>query len=159
MSLGRLLQHSRFDDPTLPFSNRGARKCGPGCVLCKDIVEVDSFYFTNSGINFEIKTRMDCTVRNLIYVIQCKKCSLTYIGETVNLRSRMSKHRFDSDTLQNATQDVSKHLFKCGEGFWVCPIFKVRRENKIARLVIEDKLIKMLKPDLNRDQRNILHLL
>ena len=84
---------------------------------------------------------------------------LSYIGETVNLRSRMSKHRFDSDTLQNATQDVSKHLFKCGEGFWVCPIFKVRRENKIARLVIEDKLIKMLKPDLNRDQRNILHLL
>ena len=33
-----------------------------------------------------------------------------------------------------------------GVGFWVCPIFKVKRESKIARLVYEDKFIKLLKP-------------
>ena len=158
LSLGRLLQHSRYDDSTLSDSIPSVRKCGLGCKLCPDILEVNSFLFSNSGINFEIKTTMDCTVRNLVYVTQCKKCSKTYIGETVNLRQRMSKHRADSSSLMNASQDVSKHHYECAKGFWVCPIYKVKKENKISRLVIEDKLIKMLKPDLNRDQRNILHL-
>ena len=159
LSLGRLLQHSRFDDSTLTSSTPGSHKCGLGCVLCNDMLEVNSFYFCNSGINFEIKISMNCISRNLIYVTQCKNCSRTYIGETVNLRNRMSKDRSDSSSLSSATQDVSKHLFECGKGFWVCPIYKVKKENKIARLAIEDKLIKMLKPDLNRDQRNILQLM
>ena len=59
----------------------------------------------------------------------------------------------------NASQEVSKHLYECGQGFWVCPIYKVKVENKITRLVIEERLTKMLKPDLNRDERNILQLL
>ena len=128
------------------------------CALCRDILEVNSFYFCNSGIDFEIRARMDCTSRNLIYTIQCKHCSLTYIGETVNLRNRMSKHRFDSYSPSRASQEVSRHLSKCEGGFWVIPIYKVQKENTISRLVIEDKLIKLLKPDLNRDQRNILQL-
>ena len=158
LSLGRLLQHSRFNDPERPLTTPGSRKCGMACALCRDILEVNSFYFCNSGIDFEIRARMDCTSRNLIYTIQCKHCSLTYIGETVNLRNRMSKHRFDSSSPSRASQEVSRHLSKCERGFWVIPIYKVQKENTISRLVIEDKLIKMLKPDLNRDQRNILQL-
>ena len=137
----------------------GVTKCGRNkCASCADILEVSSFYFRNSGINFEIRTPMDCTVRNLIYVIQCKKCSFTYIGETVNFRRRMSAHKSNSSSSFNASADVSRHLCKCGEGFWRCPIYKVKQESKISRLVMEDKLIKKLKPDLNRDQRNLLHL-
>ena len=158
LSLGRLLQHSRFNDPERPLTTPGSRKCGMACALCRDILEVNSFYFCNSGIDFEIRARMDCTSRNLIYTIQCKHCSLTYIGETVNLRNRMSKHRFDSSSPSRASQEVSRHLSKCEGGFWVIPIYKVQKENTISRLVIEDKLIKLLKPDLNRDQRNILQL-
>ena len=158
-SLGHLLQHSRFEDSTLAANNSGVKKCGvPGCGCCEDILEVKSFYFRNSGVNFEIKTPMDCTVRNLIYVTQCKNCGYTYIGETVNFRRRMSQHKSNSADLAHAAMDVSKHLYECGKGFWKCPIFKVKRENKIARLVIEDKLVKWLKPDLNRDVRNLLHL-
>ena len=101
---------------------------------------------------------MDCTVINLIYVIHCKNCGLTYIGETVNFRHRMSQHKSNSASLAEAVMDVSRHLCTCGKGFWKCPIFKVKKENKIARLVKEDRLIKWLKPDLNRDTRNLLHL-
>ena len=156
--MGRILQNSRFDDPNVPVDKAGSRKCGLDCVLCRDILVVDSFYFRNSGIDFNIKAHMDCNSRNLIYVIQCKGCGQTYIGETVNLKQRMSKHRTQSSSLMNASQEVSRHLCVCGKGFSVCPIFKVKRESKIARLVHEDKLIKLLKPDLNRDQRNILQL-
>ena len=100
---------------------------------------------------------MNCTVRNLVYVIQCKKCGYTYIGETVNFRRRMSSHKSNSDKA-DAVMEVNRHLYACGKGFWKCPIFKVKEENKISRLVSEDKLVKLLKPDLNRDQRNLLHL-
>ena len=60
--------------------------------------------------------------------------------------------------IQNGRGKKNTLLCKCGEGFWRCPIYKVKQESKIARLVMEDKLIKKLKPDLNRDQRNLLHL-
>ena len=93
-----------------------------------------------------------------IYMIQCKRCSQTYIGETVNFRNRMSSHKTNSADSYCSIQEVSSHLYKCGGGFWKLPIFKVNVENKIARLVIENNLIKKLKPDLNRDQRNLLHL-
>ena len=66
------MQHSRFDDSSLPVIDAGVKKCGViGCGCCEDILEVTSFYFRNSGITFDIKTPMDCTVRNVIYVIQC----------------------------------------------------------------------------------------
>ena len=93
-----------------------------------------------------------------MYATLCKKCGHSYIGETVNLRSRMNKHRSDSSSYAVATQENSRHLYECGMGFWICPLYKVGEENKITRLVKEDKFIKLLKPDLNRDQRNILQL-
>ena len=101
---------------------------------------------------------MSCITRNLIYAIFCKKCGLSYVGETVNLRSRMAAHRSNSKTLDNASQKVSAHLHNCAKGFHILPLFKLREENKIARLVKEDHFIKLLKPDLNTDQRNILLL-
>ena len=112
-----------------------------------------------SGIGYEIRTNMNCLVRNVIYVIQCRSCGLTYIGETVNLRQRMSKHRFGCSSLANVSQEVSRHLWECGMGFVVCPLYKMKKESKIAHLVMEDKLIKLLKPDLNRDQSNLLQLI
>ena len=157
-SLGLQLQHSRFGEATVAINESGVKKCGHiGCGCCEDILEVNSFYFRNSGITFEIKTPMNCLVRNLIYVIQCKLCGHTYIGETVNFRRRMSGHKTQAGSA-DALMDISKHLYKCGKGFWKCPLFKVKNESKIDRLVFEDKLIKWLKPDLNRDQRNLLHL-
>ena len=158
-SLGHMLQHSRYEDSSVAVSDWGVKKCGHrGCGCCEDILEIKSYYFPNSGITYEIRAAMDCTVRNVIYCLQCKACSHTYIGETVNFRRRMSRHKSDSASMIHAAMEVSKHLCRCGMGFWRFPLFKVKEENKITRLVIEDKLVELLKPDLNRDQRNLLHL-
>ena len=54
--------------------------------------------------------------------------------------------------------EVSRHIYECGKGFTICPIMKVKEDCKILRLVLEDGLIKLLKPDLNADTRNLLHL-
>ena len=158
-SLGRLLQHSKFEESSVTVNEPGVKKCGSKrCGCCADILEVNSFYFRNSGVTFQIKSPMTCLVRNCIYVTQCKGCDFTYLGETVNFRNRMSKHKTNSENISQESAEVSRHLNACGKGFWRAPIFKVKIENKMARLVIEDKLVKWLKPDLNRDTRNLLHL-
>jgi hypothetical protein len=158
-SLGRLLHRPRFEDPHLTKAEPGAKRCNlRGCKTCKDILEVNSLYFRNADITFHIKKPMSCITRNLVYATICKKCGHSYIGETTNLRNRMNTHRSTSGKSTTANQENSRHLFKCGMGFNICPLFKVGEENKIARLVKEDKLITLLKPDLNRDQRNILQL-
>ena len=64
----------------------------------------------------------------------------------------MNAHR------NQCVQEVDRHLRGCGRGFSSCPLFKVKEENKISRLVMEDIFIKMAKPDLNKDARNLLHL-
>ena len=159
-SLGRLLQHSRFDELPVAVEGTGVTKCGHSkCESCKEILEVNELFFRNSGVTFKIKKSMNCLVRNVIYALFCNGCGNSYIGETVNFRERMNGHRNKSTSSLYANAEVSKHLLNCGQGFKSCPIFKVREQSKIARLVIEDKLMKWLKPDLNTDQRNLLHLL
>ena len=158
-SLLRMFQHSRFDDPLSEAIMRGVTKCGlPNCKLCWEIMEVDKVLFRNSGKTFVIKSKMDCTTRNVVYALFCNKCDLSYIGETINLRNRASSHRNNSKSLDRAVMRVSRHICECGQGFRMCPILKLKEECKITRLVKEDNLIKLFKPDLNADKRNLLHL-
>ena len=107
---------------------------------------------------FTIHSKMNCTTRNVIYAIFCQRCNKSYIGETVNLRSRANSHRNNIKNPDYAVMQVSKHIYNCGQGFRICPILKLNEECKISRLVKEDRLIKSLKPDLNADQQSLLHL-
>lgn len=158
-NLLRLLQHSRFDESGGTFKTWGVTGCGlKNCKLCGEIMETDSVWFANAGVSFRIRATMDCNVRNVIYALFCGGCAQSYIGETVCLRDRATAHRSNSKTADNAVMKVSRHLHRCGKGFKICPIFKVKEQCKILRLVIEDNLMKLLKPDLNADRRNLLHL-
>lgn len=155
----RLLQHSRFDESRGAAWDTGVNKCGaPNCKLCSEIIEADKVFFSNAGCSFRINAKMDCTARNVIYALFCGGCAQSYIGETVCLRDRANAHRSNSYSESRAVMEVSRHLYKCGQGFKIIPIVKVKEDCKILRLVIEDGLIKLLKPDLNADQRNLLHL-
>ena len=158
-NLLRLLQHSRFDETGSTAYNKGVTKCGmPNCKLCSEIMETDAVYCNNAGCAIRVNAKLDCTARNVVYALFCRGCLKYYIGETVCLRDRASAHRSNSKSEDRAVMEVSSHLFKCGQGFKICPIFKLNEECKILRLVVEDNLIKLLKPDLNRDRRNLLHL-
>ena len=105
-------------------------KCNKaGCKLCNDILQVDSLFFTNVYKVFENKNKMDCNARNLIY-LRCIKCNQTYIGETVDFRATMSQYKSNSAPLNNASMEVSEHLYMCGQGFWNIPILKKKRITK-----------------------------
>lgn len=163
-NLLRIFQHSRFDESGSAARIKGVSKCNmPRCKLCEDIIETDSIFFNNLGCNFRIDAQMDCTVRNVVYALFCGGCAQSYVGETVCLRDRATSHRSNSkvdptEDTSRVVAEVSKHLHECGQGFKICPIVKVKDECKILRLFIEDQLIKLLKPDLNADRRNLLHL-
>ena len=158
-NLLRMFQHSRFDESRGMSVARGVTKCGaPNCKLCLCIIEGDAVFFENSGVFFRIKTSMDCTSRNVVYSLFCGRCNRSYIGETVCLRDRVNTHRNNSKSEDSAVMQVSRHICDCGEGFRVCPLLKISEECKITRLVKEDHLVKLLKPDLNADRRNLLHL-
>ena len=159
LNLLRHFQHSKFDDSGLVDCSAGVTKCGIAkCKLCDEIMECDSVFFRNAGFTYKIKDRMDCTARHVIYALFCGNCGDYYIGETVCLRSRMNTHRNKSKYFEAAEMEVSRHLYSCGHGFKVCPIFKLQDKCKISRLVHEDSLTKLLKPGLNADRRNLLHL-
>ena len=44
--------------------------------------------FSFKGKTFTVNADMNCTVKNVIYVIECCGCEKYYIGETNNLRKR-----------------------------------------------------------------------
>ena len=54
----------------------------------------DQYTFYSTGQRFEIKSHITCETSNVIYMIQCTKCNLQYIGETKRrLKDRFNEHR------------------------------------------------------------------
>ena len=83
---------------TTQDTNTIVSRCGKNrCKTCKNIVEGDSFCSNTTGKQYTVKSReavMTCATKNVIYLINCKKCGIQYVGETSQaLRSRMNNHR------------------------------------------------------------------
>ena len=157
-SLLGYFQHSKFDEikPSVQF---GVKKCGKkNCKLCKELLVGQTILFEELGLKIVAKGEMDCTSKNVIYALFCGGCDKYYIGQTKNLRSRMSTHRYNSKHSDHFVMEVSRHLYNCGRGFKVFPLQKIKEDCIYTRLVEEDAYIKLLKPNLNADKRNLLHL-
>ena len=54
-----------------------------------------------------------CDVKNVIYVIKCRGCWENYIGETTNLRHRMTVHNQQIRDLGTRKIPLSAHLDTC----------------------------------------------
>ena len=121
-------------------------------------MEVNTLFFASSRVTFQIKTPLTCLTHNLVYALFCKKWHHSYIGKTVKFLEKMNHHRsVNNKVCSHGGQPTNQR--GCGHGFISCPLYKVKEESGIVRLVKEQFLIKLLKPDLKRDARNILHLL
>ena len=119
------------------------------CKTCPLIVETDSFNFWKVNYNFKIKGTFDCTATDCIYVISCSVCMEYYIGKTVNLRQRMTKHRACIRNHYDRNMFVSKHIYNCGGGFTVVPFYHMKRQGIVAHLTTEDHFIHKFQPSLN----------
>lgn len=91
----------------VPF---GCVKCENNrCELCLNIMVADSVTSTANNFTWKINDTFNCNSENVIYLIQCKKCLIQYIGETgTSVRKRMNLHKTHIRTL--VPGPVSRHL-------------------------------------------------
>ena len=96
------------------------------CKICSMYLQcVDSFP-TATGKTWEIKCKMSCNSKNIIYFLTCNRCNgnVSYIGKTVNLRRRTNGH-ISSCRTGNGSDIFDRHVYNCIQGPHVEPYFKL----------------------------------
>ena len=159
-SLGRMLISSKFNRQ---LTRReiveiiGLSKCSK-CIYCRDglIHPCTEFTFGQNGqFQWTYNRNFSCNSRNVIYLVQCLRCWMFYIGQTKDMKKRTRKHKSDVIKPHNSKcRKLSEHLNKCSglvmPFFRIYPIFYVDNESK--RRFIEKRFIKRFKPPLNGDE-------
>ena len=75
-----------------PARFRAIKPVAPSVLLLR--MAVINILFYSTGQSFKIKSHITCETFNVIYMIQCTKCNLQYIGETKRrLKDRFYEHR------------------------------------------------------------------
>lgn len=148
-NLKRLLTKAKFQThESIPKIT----KCGrSNCGLCSNLVEGQS-YKSKSGHTFKVKFPMSCDVKNIVYLLICNGCKEEYIGETNDLRKRMTVHRQHIRDPRVRILKVSEHIDSCCRKepkFNVFPIFKMNSDSVAERRLKERQLIQLIKPKLN----------
>ena len=92
----KLPSNSTNPNPQLPC---GSFRCGKNCATCPYISDgIIGYTFFSTGETRTIKSNLTCDTKNLIYMIQCNRCNLQYIGETKrHLKDRFNEHRHTID--------------------------------------------------------------
>ena len=65
-----------------------------------------------TGETRSITSHINCSTKNVIYMIQCNRCNLQYIGETKRqLRQRFNEHRrtLDNPNCRSEPTHVAEH--------------------------------------------------
>ena len=157
-NLGRLLQKHNI---TVSETPNGCVKCNKSnCGTCPYILETDTVYFhnifTNETFNFKLLKPFSCTSKQVIYKITCKGCGQFYIGQTVHLRNRVTKHKSDLRYEYNRNMKVHRHIHDCAASdhefpFTIVPFYVVRQGTLTARLTIEDYFRRKFGATLNAE--------
>ena len=138
----------------------GVKACGSGrCKLCSMLIEGDKYKFNCNFIFYVKKANFTCKSENIIYVIRCSTCHAEYIGETVNFRNRMNKHKQDIRGKKERgkcirTCRAADHLEKCGSELDVekrFEIFILEEEiDQAVRKAKEAYYIRLFSPPMNK---------
>ena len=109
-NLRRILMKSEFTENNTPPC---VSKCNePRCGLCKSIIEGSCLKLKDK--TFHVKENMNCTVRNVLYVLICNGCKEFYIGQTGDkLRNRKTVHEQQTRDPSTRQMPVSKHIDNC----------------------------------------------
>ena len=150
-NLKRLLTKAKFTSNIDNGYQCQVTKCKePRCGLCKFITEGSSTYFKDKV--FTVKDNMSCKAKNVIYVIQCRGCNEQYIGETVNLRNRVTLHNQHIKHAALRKIPVSQHIAECSDQdpkYFIFPFYQMKTESIIKRKEKEKYFIRTFSPKLN----------
>ena len=104
--------------PNVTHSNSalpsGSFRCGKNCATCPYIFHgLTNYTFFSTGETRSINSHITCETKNLIYMIQCNRCHLQYIGETKRrLKDRFNEHRhtLDNANTKSKPTTVAEHF-------------------------------------------------
>jgi len=80
------------------------------CKTCK-LLTHEKFITTPNNRRFELKTKIHCRAKNIVYAAKCKHHKTVYVGHTgEELRTRFNKHRYDAKK-RPENNELAKHIF------------------------------------------------
>ena len=93
-SLAQYLVRARFTNAPNEKIN-GTLKCtSKNCQICNFLCLGDTFCSNKNGKEFKINYNLDCNCSNVIYLINCTKCKVQYVGSTTTrFRTRFNNHK------------------------------------------------------------------
>ena len=66
-----------------PSGNQGTHKCTSNrCDVCNYLAVGDKFSSHVTGTSYTVNHRLDCNLRNVVYLIICKVRGLQYVSST-----------------------------------------------------------------------------
>ena len=153
-NLKHILTRAKYDSSQKASEEYKVSKCtDKRCGTCPHILEGSIFKFDN-GETFKIKSNFSCCSKNVIYAIICPTCEKTYIGQTMNLRTRVTLHRQHNTDSKYRCLFVNKHLAGCGKcDFKIFPFYQLYPKSGSITTQLERKeqfFINKFSPKLNR---------
>ncbi|KAI8495640.1 hypothetical protein Bbelb_266120 [Branchiostoma belcheri] len=96
----------------LKFVPSGSFPCEKNrCTNCAFVKKANNFKSHRTGKCYAIRTHINCQSKNIVYLIQCKKCGVQYVGETKQtLANRLNGHRSAINTCTKKDTPVSAHF-------------------------------------------------
>ena len=75
------------------------------------LLETTAIKSNNTGQVHHIKTAATSKTANVVYIIQCKRCGIQYVGETgQEIHKRINSHRSDIRLRKTAKKPVVPHF-------------------------------------------------
>ena len=97
---------------------------------------------------------MYCGSKSVIYCITCCGCQKQYIGETGNLRARVTVHKEHTKYPNLRTMGVSEHIANCAKEkrpqFKIFPFYKENSYNRTIRENKQDYFLSKFDPEMNK---------
>ena len=121
------------------------------CACCKTYGQFTRTVTSNTtGETITLRQHTTCKTSNVIYLIECMKCSDQYIGETGHpVHHRGTQHRSD---IKGGTKNIPsvRHFKNCGvQNLKLTVIERVRKQDQDIRKAREKYWILRLKPNIN----------
>ena len=123
-------------------------KCSPclsnaKSLCCKQILKTEKFQSTQNKKTFEIYHHVNCKSKNIIYLMECTKCKVQYIGKSeTNFNIRLNNHRKDTNNINGIP--ASRHFSKPYHEFNIHAKFIIIEQIKNAN-VSKETITKRLK--------------
>ena len=99
-------------------------------------------------VRVKVKASADCFTKNVVYVIECKKCAIQYVGETENaLHIRLTGHSSDINH-RRTDRPMAKHFCQSDHSIRnviIMDVEKIHKNNVNLRLWKESYWISVLR--------------